>query len=248
VATVPKFIITIFEYTFSQADCMEMHRIDPKINESWKSILREEFNLSYFHTLRNFLIEEKKQYKIYPPGNQIFSAFDMTPFDAVKVVILGQDPYHGKGQAHGLCFSVPSGIIPPPSLVNIFKEIQNDLGLPVPQHGNLESWARQGILLLNATLTVRANQPGSHQNKGWETFTDQVIRTLSEEKTGLVFLLWGKFAQAKEDLINSSKHFILKAAHPSPYSASAGFYGCKHFSKTNEILRNQGKKEINWAL
>jgi uracil-DNA glycosylase len=227
---------------------MEVQRIDPKINESWKAILMEEFNLTYFHTLRNFLIEEKKQYKIFPPGNQIFSAFDMTPFDTVKVVLLGQDPYHGKGQAHGLCFSVPSGIIPPPSLVNIFKEIQNDLGLPIPQHGNLESWARQGILLLNATLTVRATQPGSHQNKGWETFTDQVIRTLSEKKTGLVFLLWGKFAQVKEELIDSSKHFILKAAHPSPYSASAGFFGCRHFSKTNDILRSQGKKEINWAL
>lgn len=247
-ATVPKFILTIFEYTFPQADCMETQRIDPKINESWKNILMEEFNLTYFHILRNFLIEEKKQYTIFPPGNQIFSAFDMTPFDTVKVVLLGQDPYHGKGQAHGLCFSVPSGIIPPPSLVNIFKEIQNDLGLPVPQHGNLESWARQGILLLNATLTVRVNQPGSHQNKGWEIFTDQVIRTLSKEKTGLVFLLWGKFAQAKEYLIDSSKHFILKAAHPSPYSASEGFFGCRHFSKTNDILRSQGKKEINWAL
>jgi uracil-DNA glycosylase len=227
---------------------METQRIDPKIDESWKNVLIEEFNLPYFLNLRNFLIEEKKQYSVFPPGNKIFSAFDMTPFDAVKVVLLGQDPYHGKGQAHGLCFSVPSGITPPPSLVNIFQEIQNDLGLPMPHHGNLESWARQGVLLLNATLTVRATQPGSHQNKGWEVFTDQVIRTLSKEKTGLVFLLWGKFAQAKENLIDSNKHFILKAAHPSPYSASAGFFGCKHFSKTNEILRSQGKKEINWAL
>jgi len=227
---------------------METQRIDPRINETWKNILIEEFNLPYFHTLRNFLIEEKKQYSVFPPGNQIFSAFDMTPFNAVKVVLLGQDPYHGTGQAHGLCFSVQSGTAPPPSLVNIFKEIQNDLGLPMPHHGNLESWARQGVLLLNATLTVRANQPGSHQNKGWEIFTDQVIRTLSKEKNGLVFLLWGKFAQAKENLIDSDKHFILKAAHPSPYSASAGFFGCKHFSKTNEILRSQGKEEINWAL
>ena len=227
---------------------METQKIDPKINESWKNVLIDEFNLPYFHTLRNFLVEEKKQFEIFPPGNRIFSAFEMTPFDSVKVVLLGQDPYHGKGQAHGLCFSVPSGITSPPSLVNIFKEIQNDIGLPMPGHGNLESWARQGVLLLNATLTVRANQPGSHQNKGWEMFTDQVIRTLSREKTGLVFLLWGKFAQAKEYLINTEKHFILKAAHPSPYSASAGFFGCKHFSKTNEILRNQGKQEINWSL
>jgi len=227
---------------------LETQRIDPRINESWKNMLIEEFNLPYFHLLRNFLVEEKKQYAVFPPGNQIFSAFELTPFEAVKVVLLGQDPYHGKGQAHGLCFSVPSGIAPPPSLVNIFIEIRNDLGLPLPKHGSLESWARQGVLLLNATLTVRANQPGSHQNKGWETFTDQVIRTLSKEKTGLVFLLWGKFAQAKENLIDSSKHFILKAAHPSPYSASAGFFGCKHFSKTNELLRSQGKDEINWAL
>jgi uracil-DNA glycosylase len=227
---------------------MEPQRIDPKINESWKNLLIGEFNLPYFHTLRNFLVEEKKQYTIFPPGNQIFSAFELTPFDSVKVVLLGQDPYHGKGQAHGLCFSVPSGINSPPSLVNIFREIQNDLGLPMPLNGNLESWARQGVLLLNATLTVRANQPGSHQNKGWEMFTDQVIRTLSKEKNGLVFLLWGKFAQAKESLIDPNKHFVLKAAHPSPYSASAGFFGCKHFSKTNEILRSQGKQEITWAI
>jgi uracil-DNA glycosylase len=227
---------------------MEAQRIDPKINDSWKNVLIDEFNLPYFHNLRNFLIEEKKQYTVFPPGNQIFSAFNMTPFHDVKVVLIGQDPYHGTGQAHGLCFSVPQGTNPPPSLVNIFKEIQNDLNLPMPQHGSLESWARQGVLLLNATLTVRANQPGSHQNKGWEMFTDQVIRTLSKEKTGLVFLLWGKFAQAKEYLIDSNKHFILKAAHPSPYSASAGFFGCRHFSKTNEILRSQGKEEINWGI
>lgn len=227
---------------------METQKIDPKINESWKNLLIDEFNLPYFYSLREFLIEEKKQYAVFPPGNQIFSAFEFTPVDEVKVVILGQDPYHGKGQAHGLCFSVPPGITPPPSLLNIFMEIKNDLGLPLPPHGNLESWARQGVLLLNATLTVRANQPGSHQKKGWETFTDQVIRMLSKERTGLVFLLWGKFAQAKENLIDTSKHFILKAAHPSPYSASAGFFGCRHFSKTNELLRSQGKQEINWAL
>lgn len=227
---------------------MEAQKLDPKINESWKKVLIDEFNLPYFHVLRNFLVEEKKQFSVFPPGNQIFAAFDMTPFDSVKVVILGQDPYHGKDQAHGLCFSVPHGITPPPSLINIFKEIRDDLGIPVPDHGNLHHWATQGVLLLNATLTVRANQPGSHQNKGWEMFTDQVIRTLSHEKSGLVFLLWGKFAQAKEYLIDTGKHFILKAAHPSPYSASSGFFGCRHFSRTNEILRDQGKEEINWAL
>jgi uracil-DNA glycosylase len=227
---------------------MEAQKIDPKIHESWKSLLINEFNLPYFYTLRNFLVEEKKQYAVFPPGNQIFAAFDMTPFDAVKVVILGQDPYHGQGQAHGLCFSVPSGITPPPSLINIFKEIRDDLGIPLPNHGNLQSWARQGVLLLNATLTVRANQAGSHQNKGWEIFTDQVIRILSNEKNGLVFLLWGKFAQAKEYLIDMNKHYILKAAHPSPYSANAGFFGCRHFSKTNVILRNQGIEEIDWSL
>jgi uracil-DNA glycosylase len=164
------------------------------------------------------------------------------------VVILGQDPYHGKGQAHGLCFSVPGGIHPPPSLVNIFKEIHNDLGLPIPGHGNLESWARQGVLLLNATLTVRANQAGSHQNKGWEVFTDAVIRKLSHVREGIVFLLWGRYAQAKEYLVDLEKHHILKAAHPSPFSAHSGFFGCRHFSKTNEILEYQGLAPIDWRL
>ena len=227
---------------------METPKIDPKIDESWKNLLIDEFNMSYFIGLRQFLVEEKKQYTIYPPGPQIFAAFNLTPFESVKVVILGQDPYHGKGQAHGLCFSVPQMITPPPSLINIFKEIRDDLGIPLPNHGNLQSWAGQGVLLLNATLTVRANQPGSHQNKGWETFTDTVIRKLSEKKTGLVFLLWGKYAQAKEYLIDAKKHHVLKAAHPSPYSASAGFFGCRHFSKTNELLKIQGKSQINWAL
>ena len=162
--------------------------------------------------------------------------------------MLGQDPYHGPGQAHGLSFSVPEGIRPPPSLLNIFKELKNDLGLPIPAKGNLETWADQGVLLLNATLTVRANQPGSHQNKGWETFTDAVIRKLSSEKKGLVFLLWGKYAQAKESLIDPSRHFILKAPHPSPFSADRGFFGCRHFSKTNELLKKQGLTEIDWAL
>jgi uracil-DNA glycosylase len=227
---------------------MEIQKIDPKIDESWKKLLIDEFSLPYFYSLKQFLVEEKKQYVIFPPGPFIFAAFNITPLESVKVVILGQDPYHGKGQAHGLCFSVPHGITPPPSLINIFKEIRDDLGIPVPAHGNLQSWAEQGVLLLNATLTVRANQPGSHQNKGWEMFTDTVIRKLSLEREGLVFLLWGKFAQAKEYLIDTDKHHILKSAHPSPYSANAGFFGCRHFSKTNEILKKQGKKEINWEL
>lgn len=220
--------------------------IDPKIEESWKRVLIDEFNKPYFVALKEFLVEEKKKYTVYPEGKNIFNAFAYTPFDAVKVVIIGQDPYHGPGQAHGLSFSVPEGIQKPPSLVNIFKEIKNDVGKEIPDSGNLESWARQGVMLLNATLTVRANQAGSHQKHGWEQFTDSVIKTLSEQKTGLVFLLWGRFAQDKAALIDQSKHHVLKAAHPSPLSAYNGFFGCKHFSKTNEILRAQGKEPIQW--
>jgi uracil-DNA glycosylase len=222
--------------------------INPRIHESWKEQLIDEFSQSYFSALKNFLVEELNSNVVYPPGKKIFAAFDRTPFDKVKVVILGQDPYHGEGQAHGLCFSVPPGIPSPPSLKNIFKELHNDLGLPVPSHGNLEQWADQGVLLLNATLTVRANQAGSHQNKGWESFTDSVISKLSLEKEGLVFILWGRYAQAKENLIDSGKHHILKAAHPSPFSAHSGFFGCKHFSKTNEILVDRGLEPINWDL
>jgi uracil-DNA glycosylase len=221
---------------------------NPKIEDSWKEVLIDEFQKPYFQQLKSFLVEEKKQYAVYPPGNLIFNAFDQTPFDKVKVVLLGQDPYHGKGQAHGLCFSVSNGIKPPPSLVNIFKEIKNDLGIAVPSHGNLESWAKQGVLLLNATLTVRANQPLSHHKKGWEIFTDRVIETLSTKKTGIVFLLWGNNARIKEQLIDGSKHHILTAAHPSPYSANNGFFGCKHFSKTNEILKKQDQELVNWQL
>lgn len=225
-----------------------MEKIDPKIEESWKAVLAEEFNQPYFHTLREFLVEERKHHIVYPPGGLIFNAFDKTPFQKVKVVILGQDPYHGPGQAHGLCFSVPHGVPAPPSLVNIFKEIQDDLKIPVPKHGNLEKWAEQGVLLLNATLTVRANQAGSHQKKGWEQFTDKVIQILSAQRTGLVFILWGRYAQAKEALIDTQKHYILKGPHPSPLSAYAGFFGCRHFSKTNELLRNQLLEEIDWRL
>lgn len=225
-----------------------MHKINPVIEESWKSVLFDEFNADYFLRLKAFLKEEKSNNIVYPPGSKIFAAFDFTGFDNVKVVILGQDPYHGKGQAHGLCFSVPRGIKPPPSLMNIFKEIRSDLNIPVPQHGNLEHWARQGVLLLNATLTVRAGQAGSHQQKGWELFTDAIIKKISEKKKGVVFLLWGRYAQAKAALIDEKKHHVLKAAHPSPLSAYNGFLGCKHFSKTNELLSRQGLSEIDWNL
>ncbi|MGP8214871.1 MAG: uracil-DNA glycosylase [Bacteroidia bacterium] len=225
---------------------MKAVTVSPVIHESWKEVLADEFAKPYFAQLKQFLVEERKKYTIYPPGKLIFSAFNHTHFDNVKVVILGQDPYHGPGQANGLCFSVSDGIAMPPSLQNIFKEIQSDLGYPMPVSGNLERWADQGVLLLNAMLTVRANEPGSHQGKGWETFTDSVIQHISKLKEGVIFLLWGKYAQAKEKLIDSSKHYILKAAHPSPFSAYNGFMGCKHFSKANELLRQQGKKEIDW--
>ncbi|HXB39857.1 MAG TPA: uracil-DNA glycosylase [Bacteroidia bacterium] len=219
----------------------------PKIEVNWLNALKEEFNKEYFLKLKAFLVEERKQYQVFPPGSLIFNTFNLTPFDEVKVVILGQDPYHGPGQAHGLSFSVPDGVKSPPSLVNIFKEIQMDLGVPISQSGNLTAWAKQGVLLLNATLTVRANQPGSHQNKGWENFTDTVIKKLSEEKTGLVFLLWGNYAKNKIPLIDSNKHLILTAPHPSPL-ARGGFFNCKHFSKTNEYLKSQQKQPIDWKV
>lgn len=222
--------------------------INPHIEASWKELLKEEFDKQSFHELKEFLVDEKANHLVYPPGGLIFNAFKLTPFDEVRVVILGQDPYHGPGQAHGLCFSVPQGVMPPPSLVNIFKEIERDLGVPVPRTGNLEKWARQGVLLLNATLTVRANQPGSHQRHGWEQFTDAVIQKLSAGRVGLVFLLWGKFAGEKESLIDTQRHYVLKAAHPSPFSAYNGFFGCRHFSKTNEILKKHGLEEIDWSL
>ena len=225
-----------------------MNSIEPKIEESWKKLLLESFRSEYFRELKKFIVEEKKQHAVYPPGPLIFNAFNLTPFDKVKVVIIGQDPYHGKGQAHGLCFSVPKGVDPPPSLINIFKELNSDTGIEMPKHGNLEQWAKQGILLLNAILTVRANHAGSHQNKGWEIFTDNVISELSERRDGLIFMLWGNYAQAKDILIDPSRHYILKAAHPSPLSAYRGFFGCKHFSKTNEILKQMNQTEIDWRL
>ncbi len=217
------------------------------IHPSWKEVLNNQFSAYYFLKLREFLIQEKKQHTIFPPGNQMFAAFNQTPFEKVKVVIIGQDPYHQRGQANGLCFSVSPGIAKPPSLVNIFKELQTDLGIPIPQSGNLEPWADQGVLLLNATLSVREGEAGSHQGKGWEIFTDAVIKTISEQKKGVVFLLWGKFAQTKEILIDTNKHFILKAAHPSPLARGA-FFGCKHFSKTNELLQHQGLEPIDWHI
>ncbi len=225
-----------------------MSSLNPTIDESWKTELSDEFSAEYFGKLKEFLVQEKQTQRVFPPGNKIFSAFNHTPFEKVKVVILGQDPYHGEGQAHGLCFSVPEGIAPPPSLVNIFKEINADLGLAIPRTGNLEKWADQGVLLLNATLTVRANTAGSHQNRGWEQFTDAAIKKLSDKRENLVFILWGRYAQNKEALIDNSKHLILKAAHPSPFSAYNGFFGCKHFSKTNEYLRSKGIQQIDWRI
>ena len=222
--------------------------VNPSIDPSWKAELSDEFNADYFTKLKDFLVTEKQTQRVFPQGNKMFSAFNHTPFNKVKVVILGQDPYHGEGQAHGLCFSVPDGIAKPPSLVNIFKEIHADLGLPIPSSGNLEKWANQGVLLLNATLTVRANLAGSHQKRGWENFTDAAIKKLSDKRENLVFILWGRFAQNKEVLIDAGKHCILKSAHPSPLSAYNGFFGCKHFSKTNEYLRSKGIGEIDWRL
>jgi uracil-DNA glycosylase len=223
--------------------------MDVQIEESWKKVLKEEFEKPYFQHIITFLKAEKATGKvIYPPGPLIFNAFKQTPFVKLEVVLLGQDPYHNQGQAHGLSFSVPDGVPKPPSLVNIFKELHNDLGINIPESGNLEKWARQGVLLLNASLTVRQNEPGSHAKTGWLQFTDSVIRKISDEKEGVVFLLWGKFAQEKQALIDETKHFVLKAAHPSPYSANNGFFGCRHFSMTNELLMKQHKSPIDWKL
>lgn len=218
-----------------------------RIHESWKPYLKDEFEKPYFQDLVQFVKQEYAGKKVYPPPSHIFRAFELCPFDQVKVVILGQDPYHGRGQANGLCFSVNDGVPMPPSLQNIFKEIHEDLGLAIPDSGSLDHWARQGVLLLNATLTVLAGQAGSHQHKGWEIFTDAVIKVLSEQKSHLVFLLWGRYAQEKGAVIDEKKHLLLRAAHPSPFSANNGFFGCKHFSKTNEYLEWNNKEPIQWA-
>ena len=222
--------------------------IDVKIAPSWKVHLEKEFEKEYFTTLIEFVKQEYQTQTVYPPGKEIFRAFDCCAFEDVKVVIIGQDPYHGPGQANGLCFSVRDGVRPPPSLVNIFKEIHKDLGKPIPSSGDLERWANQGVLLLNATLTVRASSPASHQNKGWETFTDAAIKMISDTKSNVVFLLWGSYAQKKSVLIDAKKHLILTAVHPSQLSVYRGFFGSKHFSRANQYLTAHGKTPIDWRL
>jgi uracil-DNA glycosylase len=220
------------------------------LDPSWQAILAPEFEKEYMQHLKAFLLQEKQQgYTIFPKNEEVFNAFNHTPFDQVKIVIIGQDPYHGTGQAHGLSFSVKKGVPIPPSLQNIYKELQTDIpGFAYPNHGELTYWADQGVLLLNASLTVRANQAGSHQHKGWEQFTDQAISSLSAKREGLVFMLWGRYAQQKENLIDTTKHIVLKAAHPSPFSAYNGFFGCKHFSQANAILAKEGKQAIDWQI
>lgn len=219
------------------------------LHSSWLNKLEAEFQSPYMQQLKQFLCQEKQQGKtIFPPGEQIFNALNSTPFDTVKVVILGQDPYHGPGQAHGLCFSVVPGVKIPPSLNNIFKELQQDLGLPLPAHGCLQSWAEQGVLLLNATLTVEQGNAGSHQNKGWEQFTDRVVELLNAEREGLVFMLWGNYAQKKGSIIDRKKHLVLQSPHPSPLSAHRGFLGNRHFSQANRYLEERGEQPIDWSI
>ena len=220
--------------------------MDVKLEQSWKEVLQTEFDKPYFTSLTDFVRDEYRHATVFPPASLIFNAFNLCPFSDVKVVLIGQDPYHEPGQAHGLCFSVNDGVQFPPSLLNIFKELKSDLGVEIPQSGNLTRWAQQGVLLLNATLTVREHQAGSHQNRGWEQFTDAVIQTLSEKKSGLVFILWGSYAQSKARLIDSGRHCILRSAHPSPLSAYRGFFGNHHFSLTNDYLSRTGKSIIKW--
>ena len=223
--------------------------INPQIEDSWRTALTAEFSADYLKDLKRFLIDEHREGRVvYPPGKQIFTAFNLTPFDAVKVVILGQDPYHGPGQAHGLSFSVPSDIKPPPSLVNIFKELEADLGIPISMNGNLEKWAQQGVLLLNAILTVEADKAASHHKRGWEQFTDAAIRALSDQREHVVFILWGNYAKQKISLIDASKHLIITSAHPSPFSAYSGFFGSKPFSQTNIYLVSTGQEPIDWCV
>ena len=220
--------------------------MDVALEPTWKTALNPIFQSDSFTKLADFVKQEYQQHQVFPPGKQIFSAFWQCPLPSVKVVILGQDPYHGEGQANGLAFSVAPGLPFPPSLLNIFKELKADLGIPMPPNGDLSRWAAQGVFLLNATLTVRANSAGSHQNQGWESVTDAVIQTISREREGVVFLLWGAFAQKKEELIDSKRHCILKAPHPSPLAAHRGFWGCKHFSKANDFLLASGQIPISW--
>mgnify|MGYP002572013653 FL=1 len=220
--------------------------MEVNIEDSWKRRLQPEFDKPYFYNLTNFVKEEYSKHTIYPPGKFIFHAFNTCPFDKVKVVIIGQDPYHEPGQYYGLCFSVLDGVPFPPSLLNIFKEIENDLGKPMPKSGRLERWADQGVLLINAILTVRAHQAGSHRGKGWEEFTDAVIKILNDEEENIVFMLWGSYAQRKGAFIDRNRHCVLTAAHPSPLSADRGFFGCKHFSKANQYFKSKGISEIEW--
>ncbi|BFM07630.1 uracil-DNA glycosylase [Halioxenophilus aromaticivorans] len=220
-----------------------------QLSESWLRVLSNEFEQPYMKQLRAFFAQEKSQGKIiYPPGKDMFNALNATDFENVSVVIIGQDPYHGPNQAHGLCFSVQHGVPTPPSLLNIYKELQSDLGMAIPQHGNLQHWAEQGVLLLNATLSVEAGNAGSHQKKGWEEFTDQIIHAINEQRENVVFLLWGSYAQKKGAFIDQDKHCVLKAPHPSPLSAHRGFLGCKHFSQTNAYLQNHNKRPIDWSV
>ncbi|MEM6261294.1 MAG: uracil-DNA glycosylase [Bacteroidota bacterium] len=220
-----------------------------QIEDSWKQVLRGEFSKAYFQQLKYFLLQEKKEGKvIYPAGKNIFHAFNTTPFDKVKVVVIGQDPYHGPGQAHGLSFSVQPGVAVPPSLRNIYKELQEDVGFQPPNHGFLDAWAQQGVLMLNAILTVRHKEAGSHRGKGWELFTDAAIKALNDHREKLVFLLWGSFAQQKGGMVDETRHLVLKAAHPSPFAAHKGFFGCRHFSKTNEYVQLHGQEPIDWQL
>ena len=225
---------------------MDSMQKEVRLDDSWKEALHAEFTQQYFQELAAFVKSEYTDKKVYPPPKRIFNALDLCPFDEVRVVILGQDPYHGAGQAHGLSFSVPEGVKVPPSLQNIYKELQADLGIPVPETGNLERWAEQGALLLNATLTVRAGSPGSHQKKGWEQFTDSIVQKLNDEREHLVFMLWGNYAKEKGEHIDRAKHLVLEAAHPSPFSANNGFFGCKHFSKANEYFHTHKVPPIEW--
>jgi len=244
------FFPLIFSYSkTTQPSTMDQATVtNVQIEASWKQALEEEFHKPYFSDIKKVLLEAKEAGKtIYPPGPLIFNAFNKTPFDQVKAVILGQDPYHNPGEAMGLCFSVPEGVKVPPSLVNIYKEIKSELGITPPNHGDLTKWAEQGVLLLNAMLTVEARQPGSHQKIGWQTFTDAVIQSISDKKEGVIFLLWGNFARGKKKLIDESRHFVLESAHPSPLAGNA-FQGCGHFAYANEILKSQSKPEIDWKL
>jgi len=220
----------------------------PRLHESWLAAIGDELAQPYMQQLKAFLLEEKKRYRVYPPGSLMFNALDTTPFDAVKVVLLGQDPYHGRGQAHGLCFSVRRGVPVPPSLRNMYIELRDSLGIEPPHHGELTRWAEQGVLMLNTTLSVREGKPKSHAGKGWERFTDRIIAVLSEQREGLVFLLWGRHAGAKRALIDSDRHLILEAPHPSPFSANSGFFGCGHFAAVNAHLEARGQKPIDWKL